>query len=99
MAGGQAWVCHVVLVETVRVLESVYRRSRAQIADAVATLLDHEALVVDEAPVVAAALLLFRRRGSVGFSDCLVLETARNAGHLPLGTFDRGLAALGAEQL
>jgi hypothetical protein len=25
----------------------------------------------------------------LGFSDCLILETARKAGHLPLGTFDR----------
>ncbi len=98
-AGGRAWVCHVVLAETVWVLESVHRRSREQIAEAVAMLLDYEALVVDDAPVVAAALALFRRRGSVGFSDCLVLETARKAGQLPLGTFDRGLAALGAERL
>jgi len=30
----------------------------------------------------------------LGFSDCLVLEIARKAGHLPLGTFDRGLAKL-----
>jgi predicted nucleic acid-binding protein len=30
----------------------------------------------------------------LGFSDCLVLETARKAGHLPLGTFDRDLAKL-----
>jgi predicted nucleic acid-binding protein len=36
----------------------------------------------------------------LGFSDCLVLESARKAGHLPLGTFDRDLAKLdGAERL
>jgi predicted nucleic acid-binding protein len=36
----------------------------------------------------------------LGFSDCLVLEIARQAGHLPLGTFDRDLAKLdGAERL
>ncbi len=28
------------------------------------------------------------------FYDCLVLEIARRAGHLPLGTFDRNLARL-----
>ena len=33
-------------------------------------------------------------------SDCLMLEVARKAGHLPLGTFDRDLAKLrGAERL
>jgi predicted nucleic acid-binding protein len=36
----------------------------------------------------------------LGFSDCLVLEIARKAGHLPLGTFDRNLSKLdGAQKL
>ncbi len=36
----------------------------------------------------------------LGFSDCLVLESARKAGHIPLGTFDRQLAKLeGAQRL
>jgi predicted nucleic acid-binding protein len=36
----------------------------------------------------------------VSFTDCLVLEVARKAGHLPLGTFDRDLAKLdGAHRL
>ena len=35
---------------------------------------------------------VFARRPALGFSDCLVLEVARKAGHLPLGTFDRRLA-------
>jgi predicted nucleic acid-binding protein len=49
---------------------------------------------------VAAAVGLCRRRPSLGFSDCLVLEIARKAGHLPLGTFDRKLATLdGVEKL
>ncbi|MFZ0008059.1 MAG: hypothetical protein WAK94_07460 [Steroidobacteraceae bacterium] len=32
-----------------------------------------------------------RKRPKVGFSDCLVLEIARKAAHLPLGTFDLDL--------
>jgi len=43
---------------------------------------------------VRAALDHFRAKPALGFSDCLVLEIARKAGHLPLGTFDRGLAKL-----
>jgi predicted nucleic acid-binding protein len=43
---------------------------------------------------VAIALEQFRKRPAVSFSDCLILEIARKAGHLPLGTFDRGLAKL-----
>jgi predicted nucleic acid-binding protein len=43
---------------------------------------------------VTSALEQFKKRPTLGFSDCLVLETARKAGHLPLGTFDRDLAKL-----
>jgi predicted nucleic acid-binding protein len=50
--------------------------------------------------VVASALEAFRKRPALGFSDCLMLEVARKAGHLPLGTFDRNLGKLeGAERL
>jgi hypothetical protein len=33
-------------------------------------------------------------RPALGFSDCLILEIARKAGHLPLGTFDRDRSKL-----
>jgi predicted nucleic acid-binding protein len=49
---------------------------------------------------VAAALATFRSRPALGFTDCLLLEVARKAGHLPLGTFDRNLSKIdGAEKL
>ena len=38
------------------------------------------------------ALELFRAKPALGFSDRLMLQLARKAGHLPLGTFDRNLA-------
>ena len=89
-----AWVSHLVLAETTWVLASVYDREPAAIATAIEMLMSHESLSMQDADVVAAALLHFRRRPALGFSDCLVLEIARRAGHLPLGTFDRGLAKL-----
>jgi predicted nucleic-acid-binding protein len=89
-----AWVSHLVLAETLWVLDAVYGRSPAQIANAVALLLNHNTLTLQDADVVALALNHFRSRPSLGFSDCLVLEIARKAGHLPLGTFDRTLARL-----
>lgn len=95
-----AWVSLIALVESVWVLQSYYRRSAEEIGDAIAALLQNESLVLDDANVVAAALESFRRVPSVGFADCLMLELARKAGHLPLGTFDRNLAKLpGAERL
>ena len=89
-----AWVSHVVLVETTWVLDSVFSRTPAQIAAAVGMLLEHTSLVVQDADTVGAALAHFQQRPALGFSDCLILEIARKAGHLPLGTFDRGLAKL-----
>lgn len=95
-----AWVSHLVLAETLWVLDAVYHRSPAQIANAVDRMLNHKELTLQDAEVVALALDHFRSRPALGFSDCLVLEIARKAGHLPLGTFDRNLAKLdGAHRL
>lgn len=87
-----AWVSHLVLAETLWVLDAVYERSPEQIATAVEMLLNHKHLTIQDSDVVAAALELFRQRPSLGFSDFMVLEIARKAGHLPLGTFDKTLA-------
>ena len=57
-------------------------------------LLDHKQLQLQDRSVVSAAVAKFRKRPKLGFSDCLVVEMARNAGHLPLGSFDRELARL-----
>lgn len=89
-----AWVSHLVLAETLWVLESVYEIERAALATVVDMLLDHRDLTVQDADVVAAALADFRQRRGVGFSDCLVAAIARRNGHVPLGTFDRHLAKL-----
>jgi predicted nucleic-acid-binding protein len=95
-----AWVSHVVLVEAVWVLMSLYELEAPAVATAVDMLLNHRDLTVQNAEVVAAALEQYRAKPSVGFSDCLVLEVARKAGHLPLGTFDRNLAKRdGAQRL
>ncbi len=95
-----AWVSHLVLVEAMWVLSEVYERDAAAIATAVEMLLNHQQLTLHDADVVAAAVGRFRRRPALGFSDCLVLEVARKAGHLPLGTFDRHLAKVdGVEKL
>ncbi len=98
--GKGGWVSHLVLVETLWVLDAVYERSAEQIGSAVEMLLTHAELTLQDAEVVASALARFRARPMLGFSDCLVLEVARKAGHLPLGTFDRQLAKLdGAQRL
>lgn len=98
--GPGAWVPHLVLAETTWVLASVYDRSPGEIATAVDMLLNHQQLTVQDADAVAAAVAHFRKRPSLGFSDCLVLEVARKAGYIPLGSFDRNLARLdGVERI
>jgi predicted nucleic-acid-binding protein len=95
-----AWISVLALAETVWVLTSVYGLDPAHIATAVDMLLNHRDLTFQDSGTVAAALDLFRSRRALGFSDCLMLELARKAGHLPLGTFDRNLArAEGTQKL
>lgn len=89
-----AWVSHLVLAETLRVPESVYGIDARRRAIAVEMLRHHTSLTLQDPEVVDGALLHFRRKPSLGFSDCLILESARKAGHLPLGTFDRVLGKL-----
>jgi predicted nucleic-acid-binding protein len=87
-------------VETAWVLQQTYGFDDAELAEALEMLLNNERLTVQEADVAIAALALFKKRPALGFSDCLILETARKAGHLPLGTFDRELGKVdGARRL
>jgi predicted nucleic-acid-binding protein len=95
-----AWVPHLVLAEATWVLASVYDRGPEAIATAVQMLLNHQHLTLQDADTVAAAIEQFRRRPAAGFSDCLMVEVARKAGHGPLGTFDRDLGKIdGAHRL
>lgn len=92
--GPGAWVSTLALAEATRVLEAVYERAATQIGIAVEMILNQKSLVVQDAEAVAEALEHFRKRPALGFCDCLMLEIARKAGHLPLGSFDRDLARL-----
>jgi len=95
-----AWVSVPALAEAMWVLAAAYRLGAREIAKAVEMMLNHKDLTLQDAEVVAAALRIFRKRPAFGFSDCLMLELARKAGHLPLGTFDRKIGKVaGAEKL
>lgn len=95
-----AWVPTLALAESMWVLATVYEIGSQDLAQAIEMLLNHRHLVLQDAQVVAGALELFRAKPGLGFSDCLILYAARNAGHLPLGTFDRNLARVeGAQKL
>ena len=95
-----AWVPHLALAEATWVLASVYDRGPDAIASAVEMLVNHQHLTIQDEDTVAAAVRHFRRRPAVGFSDCLMVEVARKAGHGPLATFDKDLGKMdGAQRL
>jgi predicted nucleic-acid-binding protein len=95
-----AWISLLALAEAIWVLTTVYERDVAEVAGSIDQLLNHKNLILQDHDVVAAALETFRSRPALGFTDCLLLEVARKAGHLPLGTFDRNLGKIdGAQRL
>jgi predicted nucleic-acid-binding protein len=95
-----AWVSVLALAEATWVLATVYELSPHDLIRAIEMLLNHRDLVLQDAETVAGALELFRAKPGLGFSDCLMVESARKAGHLPLGTFDQKLAKVdGAQKL
>jgi predicted nucleic-acid-binding protein len=93
-----AWVPALALAEATWVLATIYELSSKDLAKAIEMLLNHRNLVLQDPEAVAGALELFRAKPGLGFSDCLMLNLARRAGHLPLGTFDRNLAKVEGTQ-
>lgn len=91
---GGAWVSILAVAEAVWVLTANYGFSVRRITNALGILLNNPNLVFQEVDAVAQALALYRHSPALGFSDCLMIALARNAGHLPLGTFDRRLAKI-----
>ena len=98
-AHAPVWVSHAVLMETVWVLDSVYDCGKLELVKALTRILDNRMLALEEPNVVRTALALYRSRGRIDFEDCMILEIARKAGHLPLATFDKALGKAAGSQL
>lgn len=90
-ANAPVWVSHVALVETVWVLDSVYDCGKPQLIEALKRIIDNKELALEEPTVVRSALARYQSKGKIHFEDCMILEIARKAGHLPLATFDKAL--------
>ncbi len=85
------FVCREVLLETVWVLERVYRFTRAQIVDVVTGLFATGTLVAEASDGVAQAAFLYGQ-GGADFADLMILAAAERVGATPLYTFDQKLA-------
>lgn len=88
-AAAPAFVSHIVLAETVWVLQSCYAADAQRIDQIVETLLRTEAVQVERADVVWRALRRFRQAQG-DFPDALVTELALAAGCKQVYSFDRG---------
>lgn len=90
---GGTWVATVAIMEATWVLATNYSLNRSELERMVEMLLEHEDLVMEDPHLLRTALAIFREKPTIQFSDALILATAKKAGHLPLGTFDRKLAS------
>lgn len=88
-----AWVPLAAVLECAWVLRANYGFSDADLGKTLAMLLENDRLVFQDDEVIRAAVRTFRDKPVVQFADALMLESARRAGHLPLGTFDKKLAS------
>ncbi|MGK2898490.1 MAG: PIN domain-containing protein [Burkholderiaceae bacterium] len=93
-----AYVDHVVLCELGWVLQRSYAYSRTHVHDAIAALLEYDALGVERPALVRQALQWFAD-GPADFSDCLLGARARSAGCETVLTLDRKAAKTATHRL
>ncbi len=84
----------VVLVETVWVLQRLYRANAAEIRETVQDLLESRSIVLENRDVVARALVA-AEAGSCGFADAIIAASASSAGCSRILSFDRGAVHAG----
>jgi len=88
--GEDLFVPKIVLCEVIWVLQRSYGVGRREVAEVVGRLLRTRSFVLEDRDQARAALERFTR-GAAGFSDLLIVESARAAGCKGLATFDRQL--------
>ncbi len=86
------WVSKIVLVETVWVLESIYRLNKEQVILVLEKLVQHPHVHLENAEHINSVLTVFSA-SNADFADCLILIDAQYR-QLMLHTFDRKLARL-----
>jgi len=87
LAGEGAHVPTIVLVEVAWVLTRRAKADRSAVARVLRTLCDTEGVTIEHEDRVRRALIRYAA-GPADFSDYLILEAARDAGALPVITFD-----------
>jgi predicted nucleic-acid-binding protein len=91
-ANDAIWVCRIVLVETVWVLQSSYKFRKDQIVAALEKLMAHPNIHLEDAANLDNVLTLYSA-SNAGFADCFILDNAQHK-HSILYTFDLKLSRL-----
>ncbi len=79
------------MAEAVYVLQSVYKQSRENIADALQAIVRRTPAIQSERPAVLNdAMDRYRRQSQVDFADALLAALAAQR-HIPVASFDRDL--------
>ena len=84
----------VVLVETVWVLQWLYRASAEEIRETVNDLLGSRSMVVENRDIVTRALTI-SEKNACGFADAIITASAVNADRNKIMSFDRGAVRAG----
>ena len=87
VASGGVFLPTIVAIDTAWVLRSAYQFDRPAIAGALRRLLDLEGVFPADADAIERAMSRFQA-GPADFSDYLILDAARDAGAVPVRTFD-----------
>ena len=90
-ADAPGYVGIVSVIELVWVLTGCYSLTRDEIGEVLETLLRTKEIVVAQADIVWKALRLFKD-GKADFADCMIEESASEAGCSYTATFDREAA-------
>jgi predicted nucleic-acid-binding protein len=91
IAEGGVFLSATVLVEVAWVLRVACKQDRATIASALRRLVGSAGVTVEHEAAARRAILAFEA-GPADFSDYFILESSRDAGALPVLTFDERFA-------
>lgn len=86
-------VSHLVLLETVWVLQSRYGVSKANLLAMMSALLDANDILLEDEAAVEGALFLWKNT-AIGFADCLIGSKHQRLGCHSTATFDTKAAKL-----
>ena len=89
---GRIYVSHIVLVETVWVLKSLYSFPKKQIVETLEHLVNNQAFVLESETLCRDALILYCGT-NLSFSDAMIFVNSRQKGYSLL-TFDKKLLKL-----